>query len=70
VITVKVEITCDSCGRVFLSTGKMDYRTTGAAPVTVTKANSLGWRFVRDENHKLERVYCPKCAVAAFGYTL
>jgi len=70
VITVKTEITCDSCGKVSDSTAQMDYRTSGAAPVAVAEAEAHGWKFIRDESHKLQRVYCPNCAVAAFGYVL
>lgn len=67
-IIVKVEIICDVCGKIFNTAAEMDYRTSAAAPAAVMIARSHNWQFTRDANYKLERTYCPECAVSVTFY--
>lgn len=60
-IIVKVEIICDVCGKIFNTAAEMDYRTSAAGPAAVMLARSNNWRFVRNEEHKLQRTFCPDC---------
>lgn len=60
-IIVKVEIICDACGKIFNTEAEMDYRVSAAAGAAIMLARSNNWRFVRNEEHKLQRTFCPDC---------
>lgn len=60
-ITEILEIRCDECGKVETFTNVVNYRISSLLSKAFKMLTLDGWKFERDENHKLVSVICKKC---------
>lgn len=57
-----VEVRCDRCGRHQQIQRMIVYRISGLMQSFIAELETAGWKFIRDDEHKLTSVLCHQCA--------